>query len=211
MRIQPRIPADPTEDPLPLYVVPSVVFGHPLITQGSSVSSSCFPFRRFAPPPCLTAHRHSSALFATIYRPMARGPARPSALRHNSTSQLPYSLVQFARDHSVTVATLRVVSLAYIIFLFVVAVNTGHSLYWHLHIDGEGCMDLHTSLVNLPVWPALDRFDHIGCIFGYQPLLWMNLTAILLVMPYQHVPYLTTAGSRTLAAYCFMQVPRSRI
>jgi hypothetical protein len=104
------------------------------------------------------------------------------------------------------VTVLRLLSFGYMIGLFYTAVHTGHSIYWHVGLNGDGCQALKTPLVQLPTWPALDRWHHIGCIFGYQPLLWLNLFAILLALPYKHVPFVTAAGSRTLGAYCFMQV-----
>ena len=55
-------------------------------------------------------------------------------------------------------------------------------------------------------WPTVDRFPNIGCIFGYQALLCINVLAIVFAMPYGSYRYVSIAGSRTLSGYLFMQV-----
>lgn len=112
--------------------------------------------------------------------------------------------LQFARKHVLIATIVRLLSIGYMFGLFYCAVHTKRSIYWQAGLSGEGCAS-GTPLTQLPTGPALDRWHHIGCIFGYQPLLWINLIAILLAVPYEHVTFATLAGSRTLGAYCFMQ------
>jgi len=114
--------------------------------------------------------------------------------------------IQFAGRNMVLSTVVKAVALGYLLGIFVTAVITGDSIAYLAGVGGDGCAAIKEPITTMLPWPAVDRFPNIGCIFGYQALLCINVLAIVFAMPYGSYRYVSLAGSRTLSGYLFMQV-----
>ena len=97
------------------------------------------------------------------------------------------------------------VSAAWLLVLFTLAMYYQESLPQLAQVSGSGCAWIHAPIGKLPGFVNVSRWPQIGCVMCYEMLLWLNLLAIVFVMPYSNVRWLTRAGSRTLSGYLFMQ------
>ena len=114
--------------------------------------------------------------------------------------------LEFARERVSAGRLVRFLAIAWLLGLFVIAAATHKSLYSLAGLSGSGCESADVPIGQLPPWPATLRWPQVGCILNYQLLFWPNLLAVLLAMPYDHVPFVTAAGGRTLTGYTFLQV-----
>ena len=118
--------------------------------------------------------------------------------------------IEFAAANKFSAATIRLLAFSYVLLMLLFGLS-GHESYLPsnaAHIQNEGCKALLSTknkIETLPAWPELERWQNIGCIFGFECFLVIFMAAVVLMLPYDCIPWVSQAGTRTLSGYVFMQ------
>lgn len=113
--------------------------------------------------------------------------------------------VQLTDRNTVVMVMLRSLALLWILGW---AINAGIRMTVTtslLHVSGEGCSNIETKIETLPIFPFPQRWPDVGCILCYQMYHWTTLVAVMILLPYHSVPFISKAGTRTLTCYLFLQ------